>query len=476
MKVWILLSFLSFTLVQKVFAQNANLATGVISGKSEDIKKRRGEFKPPISIYDLDELNKVLFSELNEQKNELKKVKFYLLNGEIRLAKLFLSKIARSQTKLKPVIFRYLGLLSFVEGNFEKTYEYLSIPELQRIPNFGKICIIKTLSEIVLNKMNQLEKDWRECKDQNSYQFDGIREIWIESIVQLKLNPYPGTTKAPFKRMKIAALNNDDAILMLKLALYLNQEQLIVEQINQFTFDQLQDEEFRELVGQALFRTGKFSKAYKFIEDIKTPNVENLKGNLYSLRTKYELAYAQHKLALEQKQNSQNALERLLPLAWLLGDWEGGSKYAENVIVSPQSLISKYTIMGAFLMQKGDYKKSQEVLDKISVDSKKGLEIEVSQIAGFNFMMLNVQERAEKNAFQSCYQFDLINCWLLFQLNQWDQFASTIKREDKIPHNKEWEKLVNEELNEPINEKIYINQLDIEELDDKLINLIPESN
>jgi hypothetical protein len=393
----------------------------------------------------------------------------------VRLARLYLSKIARTQGRLKPIIFRYLALLSFVDSDFEKTYEYLSIPELQRIPNFGKICILKTLSEIVLNKINQLDEDWNKCKEQNSYDFSGNSDIWIESIVQLKLKPFPGTTKVPFKKIKIAALNSEEAKLMLKLALYLNQEQLIIEQINEFTLDQLEDEGFRELIGQALFRAGKFAKAYRFIEDLKTPNVENIKGNLYTLRTKYELAYAQHKLALDQKQNSQNALERLLPLAWLLGDWEGGSKYAENVITSPNTLINKYTIMSAFLMQKGDYKKSDEVLNKISIDSKKGLQIEVTQIAGLNAMMQNKAETARKNALESCNQFDLINCWLLFQLTQWDQFPSTAKREDNVPNDKKWEKLVNDDLNEPLNERNYINQLDIEELDDKLIQLIPST-
>ncbi len=475
MKFWILLTIFSlFSQIEKSWPID-RVGVGVSATQSEDLKSRRGELRPPVSIYDLEDLNKVLFSEMREQKNELKRVKYYLLNGEVRLAKLYLSKIARTQGKLRPVIFRYLALLSFVESDFEKTYEYLSIPELQRIPNYAKICILKTLSEIVLNKINQLDEDWKKCKEQNSYDFSGNSDIWIESIVQLKLRPIPGTTKIPFRKIKIAALDAEEAKLMLKLSLYLNQEQLVIEQINEFTLDQLQDEEFRELIGQALFRAGKFAKAYRFIEDLKTPNVENIKGNLYSLRSKYELAYAQHKLALEQKQNSQNAIERLLPLAWLLGDWEGGSKYAENVITSPHTLINKYTIMSAFLMQKGDYKKSDEVLSKISLDSKKGLEIELTQIAGFNAMMQNKADIARKNAYQSCYQFDLINCWLLFQLTQWDQFPSTAKREDQVPNNKKWEKLVNEDLNDPLTEKNYINQLDIEELDDKLIKLIPST-
>ena len=60
-------------------------------------------------------------------------------------------------------------------------------------------------------------------------------------------------------------------------------------------------------------------------------------------------------------------------------------------------------------------------------------------------------------------------------LTQWDQFPSTIKREETLPHKREWENLVNEDRNQPLQEKNYINQLDIEELDDKLIQLMPSS-
>src|SRR5690606_9600805 len=99
----------------------------------------------------------------------------------------------------------------------------------------------------------------------------------------------------------------DQLKVILKLAMYLNQESLVVDQIPELTVDQLQDPEVREIAGQIFFRTGSLARSYRFIEDLKSPNSENIKGNLYILRNKYELAYAQFKLSLEQKLNSQNA-------------------------------------------------------------------------------------------------------------------------------------------------------------------------
>jgi tetratricopeptide (TPR) repeat protein len=446
---------------------------GPVSYATENLLRRRGELNPPPDLFNLDELNRVLFNDMKRQDSDLKKVKYYLLNGEIRQAKIHLSKLAYIQTKLKPIIHRYLAILSFIEGEFDKTYNYLTLPALQNIPHYGKICVLKVLSQIVLSKLGQMEENWERCQLENPNNFRERNLIWMETLVQLKLNPKRGITKVPFKRLKIAALTADEAKVLIKLALYLNQENLIIDQMSELTPDQLQDTEIRELAGQVFFRTGALAKSYRFVEDLKSPNSENIKGNLYILRDKYELAYAQFKLALEQKQNSQNAMERLLPLAWLLGDWEGGSKYSEQVLTSPQTQINKLTLVAAFLMQKGDYPEASRVLDAIAQRSRKGTEIEVTQLGSFTALMQNRPEVVRKQASLSCSQYDIINCWVQFQLAQWDSFPLTIRREDKLEEAKEWERLLKSDIKRPLTETVFVNQLDIEEMDDKLIQLIP---
>ncbi len=447
---------------------------GSIGYATPNLLRLRGTLKPPPSIYDLEELNLVLFSEMKGQSDDLKRVKYYLINGEIRLAKVYLAKLTYQETKLRPVIYRYLAILNFMTSDFEKTYQYLTLPELQNMPHYAKICTLKVLSEIVLNKTVDLEDDWARCQLENPGNFREKNLVWLETLVQLKLKPTVGSTKIPFKRLKLAALDNDELKVMLKLALYLNQEQLVMDQLPELTVDQLQDSEVRELAGQIFFRVGALAKSYRFVEDLKSPNSENIKGNLYLLRNKYELAYAQFKLALEQKINSQNAMERLLPLAWLLGDWEGGSKYAEMVIASPQTQINKMTLTAAFLMQKGDYDKADKVLLTIAERSRRGAEIDVTQLASFTALMQNKPDLVRKQANMSCEQYDLVNCWVLFQLGQWDAFPLTIRREEKLSEKRDWEKLVKEEFNQPLKETVYVNQIDIEEMDDKLIQLIPK--
>jgi hypothetical protein len=439
------------------------------------LKGRWGKLTMPPALLDANELNRVMFSEIQEQNADLKKVKFYLLNGETNLAQVHLRKLSYTHTKLRPVIFRYLGMLSFIEGKFQKSYEYLSIKDLQSLPHYAKICTLKVLNQVVLNKVRTLEDEWARCQLENYAHFNSGSFIWIETLVRMKLKPMIGLTKIPFKGIKLTSLTNYELKIFLKLALYLNQEKLIEPQLSELDQMQLEDTEVRDLMGHLFFRLGSLAKSYRFIEDLNSPNAENIKGNLYILRNKFELAYAQFKLALEAKQNSQNAMERILPLAWILGDWEEGAKIAERVIASPQTQIKKMTLVSAFYTQKGDYDKAKEVLDSIASRSRKGAEIDVTQLHSFVGLMQNKPHVIRKQAALSCAQYDMVNCWLSFQMDQWDSFPLTIRRPEQIAVKKEWEKLTQEDLNQPIIETVYVNQLDIEELDDKLIQLIPNA-
>lgn len=447
---------------------------GGYSLATENLLSRRGELVPPPVLLDAKEMNRVMFSELQEQNEDLKRVKYFLLNGETRLAQVHLTKLAYTKTKLRPVVYRYLGIMNFIEGKFQRSLDFLSKKDLDG-SQYRKICALKILNMVVLDKKHQLENEWSRCMLENYNHFNEGNFVWLDILVQMKINPRPGLTKVPFKKIRLSALDNNQLKIYLKLALYLNQEALIEPQISELDLTQMEDVEVRDLVGHILFRRGALAKSYKFIEDLKTPNAENMKGNLYILRQKYELAYAQFKLALEQKQNSQNAMERILPLAWLLGDWSEGSKIAERVIAAPQTQINKMTLMAAFLTQKGDYQKASDVMDAIIQRSRRGTEIDVTQLYSFAGLMQNKPHVVKKQAAASCAQYDMVNCWLSFQMDQWESFPLTIRRAENLPQRKEWEDLSNELRAESLKEVVYVNQLDIEELDDKLIQLIPNA-
>jgi len=459
------------TLCLKVYAGEK---PGETINSPEDLFERRGRLEIPGNSFKADELEGGLSSEFTKERKELEKIKYYLLNGEARLARAYLSKLQYIQSEMRPIVNRYLAILSFIEGDFQKSYEYLSLKELQKIPEFGKICVLKTLTEVVLNKINSLNDTWSRCKVNNARFLNESHLLWPEMIVQFKLNPKGGMTKIPFNDYRLSLLSNEDTKIILKLALYLNQEDLLIDQIPELSMSQLQDPEIRELAGQIFFRKGSLVKSYNFIEDLESPNAENIKGNLHLLKGNYENAYKQFKVALNQKPNSQNALERLLPLSWVLGDWKNAFSYAHELSSSDETIANKLTLLSAFSIQSGDYEQTNKFIQKILGTSPKGSRLEVSQIASFTSLMLKDENQTRKQSLKSCEQYDLINCWMLFQLSQWENFSLTIKRDDEIIHQKEWENLIKDDLDAPLKENIYINQMDVEELDDKLIQLLPK--
>lgn len=410
--------------------------------------------------------NNAFFSDVKIQRDELKKVKYYLLNGETRLAKAILFKLSYVQTKLRPVILRYLSILSFTENDFDKTYEYLSEPSMLSYQHFHKICALRTLSEIVLNKRFELESNWERCKVENSGKFSESHLIWMDTLVKLKLYSDKQTTTIPFKRAHIASLNNGETKIILKLALYLNQEKIVVNQLPEMTFEQFQDPEIQEIAGQIFYKSGELVNSYRLVKDLSSPNSENTKGNFLLKLNKNETAYEQFKHALEKKINSQNAIERIIPLTWLLGDWENGIKYTKLVSHSPKTFINRLTLLSAFLVKGEKYSEAENILDRISYNSKKGEELEVSQLLSFTTLMLNKVDESKKYARRSCSLEDLVNCWLSLQFSQWEAFPTMINREDAISKKDEWKSLTKEEIQLPLDEEIFVNQKDIEELDD----------
>lgn len=472
--------FISFMATFGVLAQESRITEATFPVRDNPmvdgtLMDKRTKLILPEEVVDYADLNVTEVAARNSDTKELQKIKYYIMNGEIRLARLYLDKLNYSQTKLKPIIYRYQGILNFIEGNFARSFEFFDKPELKVIPNYGKICLLKVLDRIVLSKKIGLQSEWDRCIIENARTLNLTNLAWLNTLVELKLRPVEGITSAPFKALKIQTLETPQLKILLKMGLYLNQESLLVPQFPTLEIDQLSDPEVRELMGHLSFRQGELAKAYKFIEGISTPNTENIRGNLYLLRQKYELAYAQFKLALEIKQNSQNALERLLPLAWMMKDWQRGLEYAERVVASPQTQVGKLTIVAAFLLQNERYDEAREILNVITSRSRFGYHLDAAEINAYVALVQNSSEIARKNARASCEQYDMMYCWVVMQMDTWDSFPLTLRRKDKIAHLSEWEKLTVEEINDPLKETVYVNQLDIEELDDGLIKLSPKA-
>jgi hypothetical protein len=443
---------------------------------SKDKLYQRGKFKYPESVESLEEYNfERELAENQKISNRMAAIKYEIINGNLEKAKVMLLEAKYRQDFSRPIQYRYLAMIHFIEGDFKRSLEMLQKKEMYKLENTSHICVLRTLNLLILNRHVEAISDWNRCLDATVSQSSTFH-LWMNTLISLKTSNKKEDINLPLRNLSIENERGDFLRIYLKLALYLNQQYKIFPRIPYLGAQVYDDQEIRELLGLLFYRDGKLVNAYKFIEDLSSPNSENIKGNLYLAQKKYELAYGQFKLALQKKSNSQNALERIVPTAWLLKQWKDGLHYTNKLEVSPSDRYKKMAIKAAFQTQLELYDEAKDTLERVVVGSKNAQAPEVNQLYSFVGLMLNNKDIATDYADKSCKNYEGLNCWLQFQLAMWEDFTLTTKREDAI-HNPKvnlLDEYRNSFTKDPIVEEEFISQKDIEELDNELILLIPQ--
>ena len=92
----------------------------------------------------------------------------------------------------------------------------------------------------------------------------------------------------------------------------------------------------------------------------------------------------------------------------------------------------------------------------------------------YNSILFDEEYEAQTAAMSSCLKRDGLHCWYLFFHTTWDSPTKMLKQDGAI-HDKSNTLLslyTENEINATIIEEIFVNQKDIEELDNDLIKLI----
>ncbi len=461
-----------FTLFCLFLAPKAFPQAGFSVGNDE-IYKFRGEVQAREFGIENVVINRILSDARSKRMGLLKEAKFLLLNGETELARSSIKKLMlRDQDDLLPTTLRYLALADFQDGNWKAVLKTLSKPELAKFPHFAHICGMKTLVRIALEDVLTLEDEWARCKQENNKDLRGRDIEWMEILVVMAGRKNPSLTKDLVKKRSIKNLPLDELRSFLKLALFLNVESKLIDDLETLDYDAIEDEETRAVMAQVYFRQGRFSMAWKLMEDISNPNVENMKGNLWLLRGNQELAYAQFKLALKQKANSHNAVERALPLAWALEQWSDGLKFSERIYVYEKNRMQKLTTTAAFAMKLEKFDDALTNLEQVHREKGEDTALETIQLSTYVALRRNDQDRLSKHAARGCQAGDITNCWLTNALMIWNDFPTLIKREDNTIEGEPLQKLLISQEVSSFKEPLFIDPRDIDEMDDALINLV----
>lgn len=407
----------------------------------------------------------------------LQKAKFKLINGDLKQAEFYLNRISEIQSQVVAVKKRYLGTIYFLQGKFNDSLNTLNNTKLNN--NYiNQICLLKLLNYMALNKNKEIMKEKDVCMLQTA-KFSKNNQFWLETMVALKNQNKKGIDQLMNNGSDNLFSRDEDAKIWLKTGLYLNQEKELLSYISTLSESSYQSKRLREIIAFLYLRSGEPKKALAFIEDIDTANAENIKGTINLNNKEYELAFGHFRLALQKKQDSNNALERAIPLSWLLGQWADGLSMLNNISNPTVDKRNAHALKIAFLIREKRFKEAANELILLKISFQNEPPFEVSIMDSYVGMMLGESDRkidrrnSEELTEKACKAFDGLSCWVALQYIQWENLGKTIKRNEPtmVDQKMTLESLKEKQEITPLKEDQSIDQSYIEELDGASIAL-----
>lgn len=455
----------------------SNFATAQNSPAIFDINKLK-EIDVEWELLDAIEINEInRRNTLNARKQNLailRRAKQLIIGGDIDAAKYYLTKLDDKNKAIKYIKARYLSIIHFIDDDYQASLDALKSVRFNENIFYERTCILKITNMMALNITEGLYKEFDRC-NRVTLKYSKTDHYWLDTIFKLKFNREESFKGAAFSDTQFVLQDQDFLRIWLKTGIYLNKEYLVLKLIKSIPENYYRSKRTRELIGLLYFRTGDEEKAMSFIEDIETPNSENMKGNYNLARNQYELAFGHYKLALKKKKNSLNAIERSLPLVWMLGQWEEGNKLLERLIKKNLPERKRIALRTLFKIRQEKFAETQKLLDVLNIMYKEKMPFELNQMMFYNALRTHNQTDLIKYSNYACRSMDGLACWILMQTISWENVGQTIEREEVIQNIDEeyFQNLKVQQEIEPIDEIPTIDQRDIEELDSELIKITP---
>jgi len=395
----------------------------------------------------------------------LKKAKYFLVNGNLKKAKFYLSQIEENKALSKAAL-RFKALIYFLQNDFVNSNKILQNKKLESVEWNRETCILKIANDIALNKLQQLDEDYKTCK-YLTFDYTKNRNLWLDYMVNLKLRKTTVDSKDSVLNLRIFFSELETIKIWLKKNIYLNQESINIDKLYALPKFSFRNKSVREIIGLSYYRMGDEKKALDFIEDIDSPNASNLKAIINLKQKKYEVAFGHFQLALKQKENSGNALKRAIPLSWMLGKYEMGLKLLNRFIFDDIDPFKKLALSSALKIQLEEIKEAEKDLRHLNVEFQGNMPLKVILANSYVSLSLSKMKDVRKYSSLACNKFDGLNCWIFMQTFIWDDFNKVLS--DKGPtRNKNLlglDALKTKSEIKPLDENPIIDQSYIEELD-----------
>jgi hypothetical protein len=466
----------------------ALLFLSVFLGSALNVHANENDLKEIIleqEDYSLEAFTETSITKENNQRRvdlyNLQKAKFKMISGDLKLASFFLNRISDRESVVVAIKKRYLAMIHFIEGRFDKSIAELNDKRVNDNNYFTQTCLLRMINFMALNDTVSINREKKACAFYTG-KYSRNDQFWLDSMIKLKTSDKVGLKKNLLTDVEYTISDDEMSKLWLKTGLYLNKEAELLELIALLPESSYESKKLREIIAFMYLRRGDAKKALAFVDDIDSANAENIKGNINLSNKEYELAFGHFRLALQKKQDSSNALERAIPLAFILNQWEDGLSMLNNISTRNLDPRNKAAVRIAFLIREKQFLVAQKELTLLKIAFQFEPPFEVNIMDTYVNLVLGDKEKGfdrrkvEDSAEKACKAFDGISCWIAMQYIQWENLGKTIKRDEPIFADKEMTvaSLKEKQALNPLVESISIDQSDIEELDGETIKISPK--
>ncbi|HAZ13346.1 MAG: hypothetical protein A2X86_15015 [Bdellovibrionales bacterium GWA2_49_15] len=427
-----------------------------------------------LSLAEVEE--KIQQIELSARKQDflnLLEAKNYLINGQVKRAQFFLEKWRPKGQGIQMVRNRYLALIYFIQDRFADMNEILDNKFFSNVTYYPQVCMLKFMGAIVARDRKKMKEEFFTCGP-HTFHFSDTEHMWPESLYKFASGDSDALRGKDLGHIARDLEDNNIIRIWLKLGLYTNRERFLEPYLQQIPGEAYQSHKTRELLGLIYYRLDDDKKALEFVEDLSGPNAENIKGNIEMTKGQYELAFGHFKLALLKKENSKNAIERALPLAWILGQYKDGLSLLSRILDQETDIRKKVLLNTAFQVRLGNFQRSHQQMRSLKMLFQGELPKEAAVMGSYIALMNEDIRLAYLNANNACRKNDGLNCWFLYQSIIWDDLSKTMKRDEQTYSDTE---VTSNDLKQkttggPLKETLLIDQKDIEELDGIEVQLL----
>ncbi|MBF0367561.1 MAG: hypothetical protein HQK50_18445 [Oligoflexia bacterium] len=410
--------------------------------------------------------------------SDLKLLKFMILSGNTSYAKKLIIEGDFNTHLGKLITRRYLAVIAFIEGDYLQSFQISKEAARYNLKSLENFCLQKLMSEMILFtahyyhvevNLARLLEDYGTCSLQN-YRDAPTGHLWMQLLVN-SLNPKSlmriRGLDFVFKILNNAS--NEELAIWLKFALFFDQIEPLKEMISTINEEFLQDPQIRELLGIIYYRYGNSDLALELLQGITTANSEIVRGNIKLANKEYELAYGHFQYALKRKPDSLNALERIVPLAWVLGKWEEGILALHELSLKTSGSRDRTLLTALFFMRQEKYQPAYRQLRELQSAYHQAPPLEVNRALVYTSLLLKAEDDLKVHARSACEQNDALSCLHRYYLEVWTEYSKTVNNQEKISDSNEFtlEKIKNLADPTPIAETLFIHQNELENLNFK---------